>query len=179
MPRLPYLTDDEAGPPDLVEAIRRRRGGRLLELDRMLLYSAPLASGWNEMLGRIRSQLALPGRLREIAMCAVATMNGARFEFVHHAPLLLQEGGTEAEVELLRNVDAAANATDVFDRSGLAAIRLARAMTRDVTVSQAVFDEARAALGDERRLVELVAVIAAYNMVSRFLVAFEIEPDGH
>lgn len=35
----------------------------------------------------------------------------------------------------------------------------------------------RAALPDDSQLVELVGVIAAYNLVSRFLVAFEIEPE--
>ena len=34
-----------------------------------------------------------------------------------------------------------------------------------------------AALGDDRLLVELVGVIAAYNMVSRFLVALRIAPE--
>jgi alkylhydroperoxidase family enzyme len=177
MPRLPYLDDDQVGPADLVDAIRQRRGGRLLELDRLLLYSPALATGWNEMMGRVRTQFTVPARLREIAMCAVATMNGAHYEFFHHAPLLLEAGGTQAEVEALRDVDRAAVSTGVFDSAGLATVRLARAMTRDVHVPQAIFDDTRAALGDERALVELVAVVAAYNMVSRFLVAFEIEPD--
>ena len=34
MPRIPYLTDEQAGPPELVAAIRKRRGGRLAELAR-------------------------------------------------------------------------------------------------------------------------------------------------
>lgn len=179
MPRLPYLTDAEVTPPELVDAVRRRRGGELLALDRMLLYSPAFAEGWNEMLGRVRTQLDLPGRLREIAMCAVATLNGADYEFVQHAPVLLREGGTEAEVDALRDIDRAISSRGVFDRAGLATVRLTRAMTREITVSDEVFDEARAALGNERHLVELVGVIATYNMVSRFLVAFEIEPDAH
>ena len=58
MPRLPYLDDDQVGPADLVAAVRKRRGGELLALDRMLLYSPPLAEGWNEMLGRVRTLVA-------------------------------------------------------------------------------------------------------------------------
>ena len=45
-------------------------------------------------------------------------------------------------------------------------------------VSDAVFDEARSALGDDAVLVELVATIAAYNMVSRVIVALGIEPEA-
>ena len=46
MPRLPYKTDEEAGPADLVAAIRQRRGGRLANLDRVLLHSPAFARGW-------------------------------------------------------------------------------------------------------------------------------------
>ena len=41
-------------PADLVGAIRKRRGGELLKLDRMLLHSPALAEGWNVYLGKIR-----------------------------------------------------------------------------------------------------------------------------
>ena len=65
MPRIPYKTDAEAGPPELVAAIRKRRGGRLGALDRLLLYSPPLATGWNEMMGRVRNELEVPMRDRK------------------------------------------------------------------------------------------------------------------
>jgi alkylhydroperoxidase family enzyme len=52
---------------------------------------------------------------------------------------------------------------------------LADAMTRDVQVGDALFEPLRAHF-DARGLVELVATIAAYNMVSRFLEALRI---GH
>ena len=50
-------------------------------------------------------------------------------------------------------------------------------MTLQVQVPQAVFDAARAHFSD-RELVELTATVAAYNMVSRFLEALQIEPEG-
>ena len=49
-------------------------------------------------------------------------------------------------------------------------------MTRSVQVADDTFGKVRAHL-DERQTVELVAVVAAYNMVSRFLVATGIHPD--
>jgi alkylhydroperoxidase family enzyme len=50
-------------------------------------------------------------------------------------------------------------------------------MTRQVRVADATFAAVRAVLG-EQATVELVAVIAAYNMVSRFLVALGVEPEA-
>jgi alkylhydroperoxidase family enzyme len=37
----------------------------------------------------------------------------------------------------------------------------------------------RAALPDDRQAFELVTVIAAYNMVSRVLVALGVDPEAH
>ena len=178
MARLPYKPHDAAGPEDIVAPIRERRGGTLLNLDRQLLYSPALAVAWNRMMGTVRTGLGLPPRLREIAICAVATVNRAPYEFHHHAPVLLAAGGSEAQVEALGDVDAAATRTDLFKRAELAALRLAVEMTRSVRVGDAVFDEARAALADDSILVELVATIAAYNMVSRVIVALGIEPEA-
>lgn len=173
MPRLPFKTDAQAGPPELVAAIRQRRGGRLTALDRILLYSPPFATGWGELLGRVRSQLAVPMALRELAMCAVAVLNGAEYELHHHGPILLANGGTPAQLDALRalpTIDAT-----LFDATQRAALQLALEMTREVKVSDATFDAARRALGNEQHLLELIGVVAAYNMVSRILVAVGIE----
>ena len=177
MSRLPYKPDAAAGPEEIVAAIRERRGGTLLHLDRQLLYSPALAVAWNQMMGTVRNRLDVPPRLREIAICVVATINQAPYEFHHHAPLLLAAGGSEAQVEALRDVDAALTRADLFDRTELATLRLALEMTRSVQVADVTFDEARTALGDDARLVELVATIASYNMVSRVIVALGIEPE--
>ena len=173
MPRIPYKTDAEVGPPELVAAIRQRRGGRLGALDRLLLYSPPFATGWNEMMGRVRSELAVPMPLRELAMCAVAVLNRAEYELHHHGPIWLQQGGSAAQLDALRHlpqIDAAQ-----FDATQRAVLQLTLEMTRNVEVSEATFEDARRALGGDRELFELIGVIAAYNMVSRILVAVGVQ----
>ncbi|MCS7100430.1 MAG: carboxymuconolactone decarboxylase family protein [Burkholderiaceae bacterium] len=176
MARLPYLPANLSEPADLVAAIRARRGGRLLNLDRLLLYSPPLAAGWNAYLRAVRSELALPPRLRELAICAVAALNGADYEFVHHAPEFLAAGGTPQQLQALRAPQQALLEDGPFDAQERAALALTVELTRDVAVSDATFAAVQAALG-ARGTVELVAVVAAYNMVSRFLVAFGVEPE--
>jgi alkylhydroperoxidase family enzyme len=150
MARIPYAPMDVAEPAELVAAIRKRRGGKLLNLDRMLLRSPGLAAGWNVHLGAVRTGLTLDPKLREIAMCVVAVINGADYEFIQHAP--------------------------VFSASEQAAIALTVEMTRKVRVQDATFAAVRAHLS-EQQTVELVGVIATYNMVSRFLVALGVEPE--
>jgi alkylhydroperoxidase family enzyme len=176
--RLPLLTDAQVGPPDLVAAIRERRGGALIDLDRLLLHSPAFALGWNEFMGRVRNALGVPPLLRELAMCGVAALNGADFEMHHHAPLYLAAGATEAQLAALHRLggEPGVAADPVFDPIQQAVLALVVEMTRHVQVDEATFASARAAMGSDQAMFELVGVIAAYNMVSRILVAANLRP---
>jgi alkylhydroperoxidase family enzyme len=176
MPRIPFVPADISEPRGIVEAVRARRGGTLLDLDRMLLHSPELAAGWNAYLGAVRTKLTVPGKLRELAICGVASLNGAEYEFVHHSPLLLAEGATPEQAAALRDMDRACLDHRLFDTAERAVLALTIGMTRYVKVPLDTFREARAALGTDQAMVELVAVIATYNMVSRFLVALDVQP---
>ncbi|MEP7157059.1 MAG: carboxymuconolactone decarboxylase family protein [Betaproteobacteria bacterium] len=182
MPTVPYLTDENltAGraPADLVAAIRARRGGgKLLNLDRMLLHSAPIARGWNTYMGSIRRDLKVSPILRELAICAIAKLNNAPYEWVQHAPEFLASGGKQSQLDTLADIETAHVNSTAFDRAERATLALAREMSRSIDVSKSTRDEICALLPDEQ-VVEIVAVIASYNMVSRFLVALGISADG-
>lgn len=178
MTRLPLLSNDQVGPPDLVASIRKRRGGDLTDLDRLLLHSPAFATGWGELIGRVRGSLDLPPLLRELAMCGVAALTGAEFELHHHAPLYLAAGGSPAQLAALRRLgeDSALATNPLFDLDQQAALALVVEMTRQVKVSDATFARARAVLGSDQKMFELVGVIAAYNMVARILVTMQLEP---
>jgi alkylhydroperoxidase family enzyme len=176
MPRLPYVPVDLAEPAELVHAIRTRRGGTLLELDRLLLHSPELAAGWNTYLGAVRTRLRLPAKLRELAICAVAVLNDAGYEFHQHAPEFLKAGGTQAQLDALRDPQRARQDDTLFDATERAALAVAIEMTRSVQVSDASFDALARRL-DAQQTVEFVGTVATYNMVSRFLVALGVEPE--
>src|SRR6266545_1993761 len=75
--RIPFWTQAQAHrDPALVAAIEQRRGGRLLNLDRLLLWSEPLARSWNVFLRTLRQELSLAPKLRELAICVVARATG-------------------------------------------------------------------------------------------------------
>jgi alkylhydroperoxidase family enzyme len=174
---IPYLPADIDEPHELVAAIRARRGGTLLNLDRMLLHSPPLAAGWNLFLRAVRTELSVSPRLRELAICAVALLNRAEYEFIHHGPLFVAAGGSEAQLDALRRIDDAGAASPAFDAAERAILTLAIEMTRSVAPGPDTLAAARAALADDRQVVEIVGVIATYNMVSRVLVALDVEPE--
>src|SRR2546425_1793216 len=175
--RIPFWTPAQAQrDPALVAAIEPRRGGRLLNLDRMLLWSEPLARSWNVFLRTLRQELSLAPRLRELAICVVARATGADYEFHHHAPEFEKAGGSAAKVAALDNPDAAANSA-LFDALEQNVIRYALASTRAVKVPDALFATLSRQLSPAE-LIELTAVVAGYNMVARFLVALQVPPES-
>jgi AhpD family alkylhydroperoxidase len=171
MARLDFVHEDSPDiDGELLRSIRARRGGTLLNLDRQLLHSAPLARGWNGLMGAIRGEMKLDGRLRELVILRVAVLNRAPYEFAQHAPVARAEGLSQAQVDAVRSWQD----SPLFDARTRAVLAYADAMTQQVQVPQPLFDALRLHL-DEREVVELTATVAGYNMVSRFLEALQIE----
>jgi len=177
MPVIPYLPADIEEPRELVTAIRARRGGTLLNLDRMLLHSPPFAAAWNAFLGGVRQTLDAPSKLRELAICVVALLNDAEYEFIQHGPEFLKAGGTGEQLEWLKNLPELNAPAGLFNPAEYAIIRLTCEMTRNIHVSPATADAVLAELDSPQHYTEIVGVIATYNMVSRYLVAMGIEPE--
>lgn len=162
--------DGDSVPANLLADIQARRpGGALIGIDRVLLKSVPLATGWNGLLGRVRAEFDLSLEYRELIMCRVAVLNRAEFEWNVHKPAYLDAGGTEEKCEALRRdgIDP------IFDDEERALLILTDQSTRHVDVDAAVIEALKGYFG-ERQTVEAVATVAAYNMVSRFLVALAV-----
>ena len=186
MPNIPYISDTDIEqntvPADLVDAIRARRAnGQLLNLDRMLLHSPPMARGWNIYLGAMRKDLEVSPLLRELAICAVAKLNRAEYEWMQHAPELLAAGGTQMQLDALIDIDSAPGNAAVFNELERLVLKLTEEMSRHIEVSTSTMSGLRVHLPN-RQVAEIVGVIAAYNMVSRYLVALgvgaENEPEN-
>jgi alkylhydroperoxidase family enzyme len=141
----------------------------------MLLHSPHFAAGWNAFLGAIRAQLSLSPRLRELVTCAVGVLNGADYEVQQHMQPYLQAGGSAAVLNLLADGPAAWEKSPLLDATEQAALALAVGMTNSVQIPVTLIRRMRSHLTSDQQLVELVGVISAYHMVSRFLVALGIE----
>lgn len=179
--RIPDWTPElKTQPQDLVDAILKRRNGTMINLDKALLWSEPLARAWNIYLGAVRTGLPTSRKLRELGICTVALLTGALYEYKHHAPDFLIAGGVQAELDALNQlVKADARTSAAHPALGEVeqlVIRYAAQMTQDVKVSDDVFEGLRAHF-DNTELVELTSAIATYNMVARFLVALGVAPE--
>ncbi|QDS77113.1 hypothetical protein FKW77_000914 [Venturia effusa] len=185
--RLPYVSD----PPnfsseedqEIEKRIRERRGARgLIPLDKSLLHSPPVADGWNSFLRAIRTSTTLSASLREAAISRVAILNRAWYEFEHHAPLLLKDGGFP--VAGLRYIVSAPPSTKTqsphvvnesigIDAQHAAVLSYTDYSTLAVEVPDDIFATIKNTFTD-REIVEMTATIGAYNCVSRFLVALDV-----
>ncbi|KAH0544274.1 hypothetical protein FGG08_001537 [Glutinoglossum americanum] len=171
--RLPYVSDPiETKTPEedaIVSRIRARRSPRpLLELDRALLHSPLVADGWNAFFGTIRTRTTLDAAVREICMCRVAVLNRAWYEWAHHAPLAQAAGLSDEAMDTLKG-----KGWGGLTKEQMAVVDYTDAMTKHVAVPQAVFDKLKSLFTDQQ-VVEITATVAAYNCVSRFLVALDV-----
>lgn len=232
--RLPYISEDVQMESEadnaILSRVKHRRGGKLLELDRTLLHSPPVADGWNSFLLSIRTQTTLSTSIRECAICRVAILNKAFYEWDHHLPILLSDTdfppsgadyilkslpghaakrlgvpdtsvsskvvsattetgvgtGTKAVDAVVDTVSKAASQVGIIasdptsseetgglDERHLAVLAYTDAMTVSVSVPEPVFADLRRHFND-REVVEITSTIAAYNCVSRFLVALDV-----
>ncbi|KAL1982913.1 hypothetical protein VTN96DRAFT_765 [Rasamsonia emersonii] len=201
--RIPYApsTPSPSSPEEaeIYSRIAARRHPRpLIPLDLALLHSPSVADGWNSFLGAIRSRTVLDAGLLELAVCRVAVLNDAVYEWNAHAPLALKAGVSGNQLSEVKRLPYLS-----FDGEGLpqrptdspltekqwAVLLYTDQMTRNVKVEERVFDLLRgpeqqdndtqeggagSGLFSHREIVELTATIAAYNCVSRFLVALDV-----
>ena len=162
----PELADLEAG----ITAER----GRVSLLYQVLLNSPPLAQGWEQLLTAVRNRSSLRADLREIVILRVAVLNHAPYEFEAHVPHALKAGVSQIKIDALRDLTQPPDA-EIYSDLERHVLALTDTMTRNVEVPDAVFDPVKASFNDQQ-MVDLVATVASYNMVSRFLTAFKI---GH
>jgi alkylhydroperoxidase family enzyme len=182
--RIPDWTPEaHPQPSELVNAIKARRGGDLINLDKALLWSEPLARGWNVYLKAVRTELPTSRKLRELAICTVALLTGAAYEYHHHAPDFLAAGGTQAELEILQlwmqnPKEKVPQRQQIWAQAAIEMIVIEYAvqMTLDVKVHDDTFAALRQHF-NTTQIVELTSAIATYNMVARFLVALQVSPE--
>jgi alkylhydroperoxidase family enzyme len=179
--RLPYVQDppptksaDEARILSDIQA--RREPHPLLPLDLALLHSFPIAEGWNSFFGAIRAQTTLSAFHRELAICRVAVVNGALFEWEQHAPLLQKSGIDENILEIIKDPKADF-ADDCFSstvsQDARIVLRYTDAMTKTIKVPDEVFEDLKIFFNPQEVL-EMTTTIAGYNCVSRILVALDV-----
>ena len=174
MARVPLI--EETQHPELADAIAKikgARGGRLINIYRLMLHSPALANAWFDLNQAVRYGTEIDGQNRELAVIRVAILNDVEYVQRAHGPAYaLKEGLTPEQVAAIADWQS----SPLFSPAQRALLAYTDAMTREIDVPDAVFAEARRHFS-ERQMVELSMLIGAYNMLTRFLKALKVDPE--
>jgi len=174
MARIPLVEEkDHPELADLIANIRGARGGRLINIYRLMLHSPALAKAWFDLNQAVRYQTEIDGQCRELAVIRVALLNGVEYVLKAHGPTYaLKEGLTMEQVEALR----AWEKSNLFSDKQRALLGYVDAITRQIDVPETVFAALKPYFS-ERQIVEVTMLISAYNMLTRFLQALRVDPE--
>lgn len=171
MARIPYADEESSTEiKKLADEIRSQRGGRTLHVYNMLLNAPPLAATWVPFFTAVRQKCQLDSRYRELASLRVGLANDAMYQYSAHIPFALKDGVRQAQIDALPDWRSSSE----FDAVEKAVLAYTDAMTDNVHVPDEIFDAVRKHF-DEREIVELTVTIAAYNAMSRVLVALQVD----
>lgn len=96
---------------------------------------------------------------------------------IQHEPIARKEGLTPEQLTLIRDVavvPAPVDSRDNLSPLQAAALTYTDYVTRFVNVPTEIFEALREKLENDQQVFEATATIAAYNMVSRMLVALDV-----
>lgn len=174
MARVPLI--EEKDHPELAESIARikgARGGRLINIYRLMLHSPALANAWFDLNQAVRYGTEIDGQSRELAVIRVAILNDVEYVQRAHGPAYtLKEGLTPEQVGALADW----RPSKLFSEPQRALLAYTDAMTSEIAVPDEVFANLRKHFS-ERQTVELTMLIGAYNMLTRFLKALKVDPE--
>lgn len=174
MARVPLIEEkDHPELFELVPKIKGARGGRLINIYRLMLHSPALANAWFDLNQAVRYGTEIDGQSRELAVIRVAILNNVEYVVRAHGPAYaLKEGLTAEQVGALADWKS----SNLFSERQRAVLAYADAMTRAIEVPDNLFAEVRRHFS-ERQTVELTMLIGAYNMLTRFLQALKVDPE--
>lgn len=172
--RIAYVKTEDADPrvrPILEEY--EERTGSVPNLIRALARDPDVLQSLLPFLRRIFGVSRLSPDLKAIVMLHVSKANYCPYCYRDHAPTLAQLGYSPEQIEALGE---ALPTEELYGEVERAVIRLADEVTRFVGASKRTFDEAKRHFTEEQ-MVELTALAAACNMITRLVMTLEVEPN--
>ena len=172
MPRLPYLNPEDVPEPyrEHLEQLINAPGRSAIHILKVLANAPALLPKFSALGNALLAGNTLDPKLRELALEAVGIASGSEYEYVHHWNMALARAGVPRE-QLVHLQDF--ETSPLFNSGERSVIRYALETTRNVKVSDATFAAVRELLNDQQ-LMELVLVVAFYNMVVRILEPLEV-----
>ena len=174
MARIPLISETEH--PELAELIahlKAERGGKFINLYRLLINSPVIASAWLDFNSAVRFQTTLDAGTRELVILRVSILTGAEYQVrIHGGSAYTKAAGlSAAQVDALRDWE---KSNDTFSALQRAVLAYVDAMTKTIEVPDDVY-AAVAAHFNARQILELTVLCGAYNMHTRVARALQLD----
>jgi 4-carboxymuconolactone decarboxylase len=173
--RLPLLDHDtlDAEQHRVVQAIVSGPRGAVMGPYDAWLRRPQLADRARAVGDYVRFECGLPRDLAELAILLTARRWKAQFEFWVHAGLAREAGVGDDVIEAIRTGREPVFADDAHGDAQGIVYELVTEYFRTNRVSDPTYERARRALGEEQ-LVDVVAVVGYYALVSMTLNVFQV-----
>jgi AhpD family alkylhydroperoxidase len=173
MARIPLIGEtDHPELSALIAHLKAARGGKLINLYRLLLNSPAIASAWLDFNSAVRFDTALDAGVRELIILRVSILNGADYQVRIHGAAYAGKAGLSGE-----QVAALANwrkNPDLFNPLQRAVLAYVDAMTKSIEVVDAIYDEF-ARHFNPQQILEVTVLTGAYNMHTRVARALQLD----
>ena len=174
MARVSYVEKGQGHP--MVEELYRGiedRGQRIINLFKVLGHCPHVGLNWHRLGNSLLRGEELPPKLRELAVLRVGHLVGSEYELTQHNRIGLATGLTAGQIAAIPNWEE----SEEFSEEERLVLAYADEVERDIKVRDETFARLSGFLA-EKAIVELTVAIGYYGMVSRFLVALDVDLEG-
>ena len=174
MARIPLIGEtDRPELVDLIAHLKAKRGGKLINLYRLLLNSPTIASAWLAFNSAVRFETALDAGVRELVILRVSILNGADYQVRIHggAAYAVKAGLSGEQVAALADWQ---NKLELFTPLQRAVLAYIDAMTKSIEVTDAIYNEFARHFSTQQ-ILEVTVLAGAYNMHTRVARALQLD----
>lgn len=168
------LIEKEQAPPEVREIFQKieDNGAKILNLYKVAAHSPKVFLNFIRLGNSIIGRMELPPKLREIVILRVARLTGSEYEWAQHAPVALQVGVSQKQLDAISDWKNSAE----FNNKERAVLQYTDEVARQVKVTDQTFNTLKNFFS-EQLIVELTMTIGYYEMVARLLVPLQVEVD--
>ena len=171
MARVSFIEKGQGHPlvEDLYQKIESK-GQRIINLYKVLGHCPYVGLNWQRLGNSLLKGEELPPALRELAVLRVGHLAGSAYEVTQHRRIALTAGLSQEQIDAIPDWQN----SPIFNEEQRAILTYTDEVERDIKVKDETFANLRGFLS-EHAIVELTVTIGYYGMVSRFLIALDVE----
>lgn len=138
-----------------------------------LAHSGNFLKGVAQLYRTLMGETGLSERLRQLAILKTCKLHACKYTVEHHTELAKKAGWSAEQIQAMDDYAG----SDLFTYYEQEVLRLAELVSRE---PDEIPDDYWTQLDNHLtsdQIVELVALISGFNMINRFILALQIEPD--